>query len=264
MIHVAHAAHVFLPPSAQRWRVQRTFFRPALVYSPVKRSSICASQNQRLSKNHMFAFKNDHTIASLVSVLLFVCGPLAVAGFVIAVVVYAFECHAERLLAHVGQKVAEVSPAFADRDTASTIIFPLRLIAIKATPEYSLPRNIGPAFRAFASVPVTPVKLCRVLNVPAPASFGAPATDIRFAHNLLFAAFTLAEDAVAAIPGGTDISWRSRSNHSQPCKLGTGRDRFSGRHNVEFRSIFCSVAGDWLQPVPAANSDKEPQPSKQI
>lgn len=68
-----------------------------------------------------------------VSVLLGLCGPSTVAGFVVPVIVDAVECPAERPWSHVREEVLErVHPSLTDGDSAASVVLPVPGVRISA------------------------------------------------------------------------------------------------------------------------------------
>lgn len=65
----------------------------------------------------------DYYLSTLVALLLRVCGPTAVAGCVVAVVVLAVDCLPSRASSHVSQEVLELRPASAHLDAAASVVF---------------------------------------------------------------------------------------------------------------------------------------------
>ena len=81
---------------------------------------------------------------SPMSRLLFPGAPLAIARFVVAVIVDAIEGEPERPLAHVREKSFErVAPTIADGDAATAVIAPVLMPGVKAALLHRIPTAIG-------------------------------------------------------------------------------------------------------------------------
>lgn len=104
-----------------------------------------------------------------VQVLLAVCGPLAIVGFVSTVVVDALDSQSGRAAAHIGKEVLEAMPPFADLDSSRAVSLEARVVGVVATPAHRCPSLIFlrrgsvcsvPVFRAEFSLPAAAT--CRV------------------------------------------------------------------------------------------------------
>jgi hypothetical protein len=74
--------------------------------------------------------------------LLALSRPMHIAGFVIAVVVYAIQTPALGALAHVGEKVLEVEPSIADLDATATIVLVSGDVWVQASVFHRVPNAV--------------------------------------------------------------------------------------------------------------------------
>lgn len=71
------------------------------------------------------------------------CCPSAIAGLIIAIVIYPVDGFARRAFAHVGIEIVKDEPSFANGDAAPAIVFVPRLAMIGASPNHRYPRIPG-------------------------------------------------------------------------------------------------------------------------
>ena len=82
--------------------------------------------------------------SSSILVLFFSCGPFAIAGFIVSVVVDAFNGQSGRLFAHVREKIQKrVSPSFADANPSSAVVFIAAKCFGRATTKHVSPTVMG-------------------------------------------------------------------------------------------------------------------------
>lgn len=82
-------------------------------------------------------------IPSSIVLLFFLGGPLAIAGFIISVVVYAlYAVMFARSIAHVGKKVFKLMPAIANLNATLAIVFKKFVVRVGASLNHVIPRPI--------------------------------------------------------------------------------------------------------------------------
>ena len=101
------------------------------------------------------AINQNHSFFTLVSGLLFVGRPSAIARFIVSVCVNAFNRHLERARPHILKEVVErMSPAVAHFDPAPSVVFVGNRIRVIASLLHRAERDIGALFR-FVSHPAS-------------------------------------------------------------------------------------------------------------
>lgn len=198
-----------LPLRSRAGRRQDSIVAP-LAVEPVQKAVPREAGNVRpLSNAGGFTVESQIGGVGLPSVsqLLFGSGPSAVVFIVRAVVVSAIYRSAVWALTHVFVERLECSPAFADRDAASTVVRKLLMFRIQASLAHRRPRGI------LRSVPVVPRVTVRGRSGAAPATDGLSAQQrVRIAQ-ICTAAITRAEPDDDPVP--PFICWPDRSEQSE-------------------------------------------------
>ena len=115
--------------------------------------------------------------------LLLASSPAAVAGFIVAIVVDAFEGEPARAQPHIGEEVPELQPSLADGDPAPTILGEVRGARVEAplphvTPDGPLRRPAAPVSQIACALPDgVPDVLGCLLATAATAAYGGSASE---------------------------------------------------------------------------------------
>lgn len=220
----------------------RLFNTPAQLGNSLVRDIVVAMEGHaQLSKAGRYSSVCKSQVISFITILLLTGGPLTVAGFITPVDVYAFNSQCGRTLTHVRKEVIEAEPSFTYHYPTTTIIHPRVRIRISAPPQHRGPNAVGSGVRTTMSgiheLGYVGLVATARLNTPTP-QFGLNGQHLLSADTNTF---TRVIDSTA--PTGYGVA---RANDCQSCKCGTGRDRFSSRHNV-VRPALCAAAGAQLQ-----------------
>lgn len=100
-----------------------------------------------IHERHGAPIVRQNSCGSLVSSLLFHRCPTAIARFVVAVVVLAFNSHPSWTLTHVGKEVSEVSPSLADGDSPAAVMFERFAVWIAAPLNHRVPGHVHAGLR---------------------------------------------------------------------------------------------------------------------
>jgi len=129
-----------LPVSSSRNLRDRHSFEGKHFREGVIREAIVLSQNANCSDNQFISFGLPR-----ISSLLNTSCPSAIARFVVAIIVDAIErIFGTRMVAHILNKISNrQSPAFTNRNAATSVIFPAFIIRIIAAAFHVLPSTIN-------------------------------------------------------------------------------------------------------------------------
>jgi hypothetical protein len=123
-----------------KFRKEHSIYRPSSTSSILKRRQWNAYQGCNLRNRSTFPVELVGHRVALVSGLSFLCGPPAVARFVVRIVVDTVDRGANRSSAHVMQERGEViHPSFAHLDAATSVIGPQWVRRDSASPSHADP-----------------------------------------------------------------------------------------------------------------------------
>lgn len=145
-----------------------------------------------MSSNKLAHFISTAPLPSRAAVvsLLFSRSPFAVLGFVVAVIINAFDSHIlGRRFSHVREKILEDCPTLANFDAAPSIVAKMRNIAIAASVEHTFPDAIN----AGACLSVGSVSVSRPFRTKTTTGLRISVSETANVNKSRVAAITLAE-----------------------------------------------------------------------
>lgn len=177
------------------------------------------------------ALNRKYAIGSLISILLLVCFPGAITGFVTNIILEPFQSSTGRALAHIGQEIRECFPPLANSDAAMEIIFTDRASLKLAPLKHGYPGAISRMERCPGRASVNGRTLNQPFSRKTTAGSSCAASQISVFDNSSVSAITQASARAVEFPIRSFV-WFPNSFNNKSCKPCSWRDRFSFRHNI--------------------------------
>jgi hypothetical protein len=198
--------------------------------------------NSKIGKTSGNPVDNDNAIASCVAHLFTSCLPLAVSGFIIAVVILSSQCQSFWSFTHVSQEVFKSGPTLAYRYIPFEIIVSRNMVWVARSLVHCNPKPVS----STRAKPVCSGLLAPSVTVKTPARFGVSALKAVIENSRLFSAITETVNSTFEPPSDGSVGWCFRDNF-QSSKAFTDERYFSGHNDGHF--IVVSSGDSRVQPT---------------